>query len=84
MNALQRPACLHLCITLRTVGKVPVFAADLKDCVAQTLASTILLKGSKPVKDDTSTAAVYGMAGSLPAGPLKAILTTYADVVLKA
>lgn len=35
-------------------------------------------------KKKTGNAAIYGMASSLPAGPIKMMLCTYTDVVLKA
>jgi sphinganine-1-phosphate aldolase len=82
LNSLQKPACLHLCLTLRTVGRTAEFLADLKQCVADVV---VAAKSNPDSKDsDDSTAAMYGTAGSLPSGPLQAILTTYADVVLKA
>lgn len=35
-------------------------------------------------KKSSGNAAIYGMASSLPAGPIKMMLCTYTDVVLKA
>jgi hypothetical protein len=40
-------------------------------------------KGNIVKRKSTGNAAVYGMASSLPAGPVNEMLRTYTDVVLK-
>lgn len=75
LNALQKPPCLHLCVTLCHVGKAQNFLQDLKDSTEQARAT-----GGKD--DEHSTAAIYGMASSMPAGPVKLMLRAYTDVTL--
>lgn len=80
LNALQKPASLHLCVTLRTVPKVDQFLRDLRACVDTLMSET---KDKQHTHDD-GTAAMYGKAGALPAGPLNAVLTAYMDAKYKA
>ncbi|CBJ31196.1 Pyridoxal-dependent decarboxylase [Ectocarpus siliculosus] len=75
LNALQHPPCLHLCVTMCHVGKAGVFLADL-------LASTLEAAAAAGEGDENSTAAIYGMASSMPAGPVNVLLRTYTDVTL--
>ncbi|KAG5181431.1 pyridoxal phosphate-dependent transferase [Tribonema minus] len=82
LNALQNPACLHLCLTLRTANNTQQFLQDLNES-AEIARKEQLAAAASGAKDE-GTAAMYGMAGSLPSGPLRAIMTTYADVVYKA
>ena len=77
LNSLQKPAGLHLCVTLRHVGKEEQFLADLKKSVEEVKYD--LSRGMK----SSGTAGVYGMASSLPAGPVKDMLSVYTDTVLK-
>jgi sphinganine-1-phosphate aldolase len=75
LNSLQHPASVHICVTLRHIGKAKKFLADLTDSV-------------KVVKADPNGApeggnAIYGMASSMPAGPVVDILRIYTDVTLK-
>lgn len=72
LNMLQRPASAHICITLPSSPYGDRFVDDLKDCVQQVKAM-----GSNP----TSSAPVYGVAATLPAGPLVDVLNTFLDVV---
>ncbi|CAM9967188.1 unnamed protein product [Scytosiphon promiscuus] len=75
LNALQHPPCLHLCVTQCHVGKSQSFLADL-------LASTLEAAATAGQGDENSTAAIYGMASSMPAGPVNVLLRAYTDVTL--
>lgn len=74
LNSLQRPACIHLCVTRRT--NADKFLADLNDVLAS------IKVDSEAAKKTDGTAAIYGMAGSMPAGPVNELLKVYNDVVL--
>ena len=73
----QRPACIHLCVTLRTVEHKSKFIADLQECVEE-----VLEEGNDGAL--TGNAAIYGMSGSMPPGPINELLKCYTDVILKA
>lgn len=75
LNSLQNPVSIHLCVTLRTIQCKNKFIRDLKRVVATAM---------EEEKGDTAsgTAAVYGMAGSMPAGPVDDLLKCYTDVTL--
>ena len=76
LNALQFPTCLHLCVTLRQVGKSAVFLRDLALALAHFR--------ENPSETNTSEgSAIYGIASTLPAGPVDELLRTYADVTLQ-
>ncbi|CAN0188626.1 unnamed protein product [Ascophyllum nodosum] len=75
LNTLQRPPCLHLCVTTCHVGKAKEFLEDLA-------ASTSEAAATAGKGDDNSMAAIYGMAASLPAGPVNVLLRAYTDVTL--
>lgn len=74
LNALQSPACLHLCCTVAHKGKEDVFLQDLRQCTAEVMADPDAVGGK---------AAIYGLTASLPAGPVNEMLKVYNDVVLK-
>ena len=77
LNSLQRPACIHLCVTLRTVEHKDKFINDLQQCVDE-----VWEEGNEgPL---TGNAAIYGMSGSMPPGPINELLCCYTDVILKA
>ena len=82
LNSLQNPNCVHLCCTIRTVGPEveDKFIADLEQCVAEVKAEKA---ASGAGEDENSTAAIYGMASGMPAGPVKELMYTYTDVKLK-
>merc|ERR1712146_810064 len=65
LNSLQKPAGLHLCVTLRHVGKEDQFLMDLKKSVEEVKYD--LSCGMK----SSGTAGVYGMASSLPQALLR-------------
>jgi glutamate/tyrosine decarboxylase-like PLP-dependent enzyme len=73
LNALQNPNSVHLCCTLRTVGKENQFLSDLRACVDEVRAS-----GSSA--NEEGNAAIYGMAEGMPNGPIKELMFTYTDV----
>lgn len=75
LNALQNPACVHICVTPHTTKVVDRFLNDLKEV------STSLERG---VEKATGNAAIYGMAASLPPGPVNELLRVYNDVLLTA
>mmetsp|Transcript_13248 Transcript_13248/g.27031 ORF Transcript_13248/g.27031 Transcript_13248/m.27031 type:complete len:651 (+) Transcript_13248:19-1971(+) len=76
LNSLQRPACIHLCVTLRTVEHKEKFIDDLQQCVDE-----VIEEGNDgPL---TGNAAIYGMSGSMPPGPINELLCCYTDVILK-
>ncbi|KAI9216338.1 pyridoxal phosphate-dependent transferase [Blastocladiella britannica] len=58
LNALQYPEALHIACTFLTVGKQATFLADLKDAVK--------LVKANPDNYTKGSAAVYGMAASIP------------------
>uniref|UniRef100_K3WGG0 sphinganine-1-phosphate aldolase n=1 Tax=Globisporangium ultimum (strain ATCC 200006 / CBS 805.95 / DAOM BR144) TaxID=431595 RepID=K3WGG0_GLOUD len=75
LNSLQHPASVHLCVTVRHIGKAKKFLKELQEAV-------------DVVKQDPNGAleggsAIYGMASSMPAGPVDDILRIYTDVTLK-
>lgn len=76
LNSLQHPNAVHLCCTVRTVGHEGKFLKDLEEATAAVRAST----GDKV--DDDSSAAIYGMAGGMPNGPVKELMFTYTDIKL--
>ncbi len=77
LNALQNPNCVHLCCTVRTVGREGKFLADLAAAVAEV---RVAMENEGGGADDGSTAAIYGMASGMPAGPVKELMYTYTDV----
>jgi glutamate/tyrosine decarboxylase-like PLP-dependent enzyme len=75
LNGLHRPACVHLCVTLRHTapGVVERFLSDLGAAVDEVR--------SKPAEPG-GMAPLYGMAGSLPfGGVVSDILQRYLDVL---
>ena len=76
LNSLQRPACIHLCVTLRTVEHKDKFLDDLESCIDEVFEEG----NSGPL---TGNAAVYGMSGSMPPGPVNELLKCYTDVLFQ-
>jgi len=74
LNALQNPPCIHLCCTATHVNRANEFLKDLREAVEEVR--------SNP-GDKSGNAAIYGMASSLPPGPVNELLKVYNDVVLK-
>jgi len=77
LNTLQNPACVHLCCTVRHVGRVQEFLADLTAAAFD--AQEQVRRGVKAA----GKAAIYGMASGMPSGPVNELLKVYNDVVLK-
>ena len=75
LNTLQHPASLHLCCTCLHVGNEALFLKNLQDALDEV--AKIPADAKKEGK-----AAVYGMASSLPEGPVNELLKVYNDVVL--
>jgi len=75
LNSLQKPASVHLCCTVRHIGQHDLFLRELKECLD---AQIQLMLTTDPA--DTKlhgNAAVYGLASSMPPGPVKELLVTY-------
>jgi sphinganine-1-phosphate aldolase len=75
LNGLHRPACVHLCVTLRHAqpGVAERFLADLREAVRH-------VRTQPPAKG--GMAPVYGLAGSLPVrGAIADVLERYLDVL---
>ncbi|MCA9704598.1 MAG: aminotransferase class V-fold PLP-dependent enzyme [Myxococcales bacterium] len=75
LNGLHRPACVHLCVTLRHAqpGVAERFVADLRDAVAH-------VRSEPPAKG--GMAPIYGLAGSLPVrGAIADVLERYLEVL---
>lgn len=58
LNALQRPPALHICVTAKHAGTGPKFVEDLRASVDEVL--------NNPEMYKKSTAAMYGLAATLP------------------
>ncbi|RHY09450.1 hypothetical protein DYB38_002898 [Aphanomyces astaci] len=74
LNALQHPTCVHLCVTCRQIGKGDQFVTALKEAVA--------VVQKDPTGKLEGGSAMYGMASSMPAGPVEDILRIYQDCTL--
>jgi hypothetical protein len=61
---------------MNTVPHVQDFVNDLNDSVAQ-----VKLEG--PAAKKSGSAAIYGMAGALPAGPVDELMKSFIDEMLK-
>jgi sphinganine-1-phosphate aldolase len=77
LNGLQRPAAVHLCVTLRHTrpGVAERFLADLRSSVAEALATPAGEPGAAPV---------YGLAATLPfRGMVRDLLERYIDLLYR-
>jgi glutamate/tyrosine decarboxylase-like PLP-dependent enzyme len=77
LNGLHRPACVHLCVTLRQTepGVAERFLDDLASSVADARRATPATPGLAPV---------YGLAGTLPVrGAVADLLRRYVDLLYK-
>jgi sphinganine-1-phosphate aldolase len=76
LNGLQLPPAVHIAITLRHTlpGVADRFLADLRASVEQARANPGVSTGMAPV---------YGMAASLPAELVHAMLAAYLDIVFE-
>lgn len=75
LNSLQNPPCLHLCVTMNTIPHVQDFIDDLRDSVQE-------VRKEGPAAKKSGSAAIYGMAGSFPAGPVDELLKCFTDQTL--
>jgi sphinganine-1-phosphate aldolase len=75
LNALQSPPSLHLCVTMNTIPYVDKFINDLRDSVDE-------VRKEGPGAKKSGSAAMYGMAGSFPAGPVNELLRIFIDQTL--
>uniref|UniRef100_A0AAV1SZE1 sphinganine-1-phosphate aldolase n=1 Tax=Peronospora matthiolae TaxID=2874970 RepID=A0AAV1SZE1_9STRA len=75
LNPLQHPTSVHLCVTVRQIGKAKKFLDALEEAVIE------VKKDPNPSPEGGS--AIYGMASSLPAGPVDDLLRIYTDITLK-
>lgn len=75
LNPLQHPTSVHLCVTVRHIGRGHKFLTELAEAVEEVR--------SDPNAGHEGGSAIYGMASSLPAGPVDDILRIYTDVSLK-
>ena len=64
-------------MTLLTAKHADLFIKDLSNVL-----SSIKLESDGNAKKTDGSAAIYGMAGSMPAGPVNELLKVYNDVVL--
>jgi sphinganine-1-phosphate aldolase len=71
LNSLQDPSCIHLCLTIQTSLHKEKFITDLLNAVKIVQQSD----GNKK----SGNAAIYGMAGSMPSGPINELLSLYTD-----
>ncbi|MBM3126134.1 MAG: aminotransferase class V-fold PLP-dependent enzyme, partial [Chloroflexi bacterium] len=77
LNGLHKPACMHICLTLRHAqpGVAERFTRDLKESIAHVKANPDAKGGMAPV---------YGMAATMPMrGMVADLLKRYLDVIYK-
>jgi sphinganine-1-phosphate aldolase len=75
LNSMQNPPCVNICCTGCHVGHEDELLADLRLAAEEVLAD--------PGSANEGRAAMYGMAASLPPGPINAIMDVYNDVCYK-
>jgi len=81
LNSLQNPACVHVCVTLNVCSVAENLLQDLKETVQEVYKEAAAAGGGTKLKKKGS-AAIYGMSGSLPAGPVNEVLKCYNDLSL--
>lgn len=89
LNVLQSPPCLHLCLTLKTAERTEEFVRELREATetvreeeARARAMMMDVGGTTGVKKKEGNAAIYGLTGTLPPGPVNELLRCYTDVLL--
>jgi sphinganine-1-phosphate aldolase len=93
LNGLQNPASVHICVTLPIAPHAEQFVQDLKESAAllvveeeEQAAAAIHNHVERTTKRETKkkqgTAGIYGMAGSIPEGPVNDVLKAFLDVGL--
>eukprot|EP00644_Phytophthora_capsici_P010474 jgi/Phyca11/568775/estExt2_Genewise1.C_PHYCAscaffold_300176 len=75
LSPLQHPTSVHLCVTVRHIGKAKKFLDALEEAVQEVK--------QDPNPSPEGGSAIYGMASSLPAGPVDDLLRIYTDITLK-
>ncbi|KAI9989569.1 hypothetical protein PInf_019854 [Phytophthora infestans] len=75
LSPLQHPISVHLCVTVRHIGKANKFLNALEEAVNEVK--------QDPNPSPEGGSAIYGMASSLPAGPVDDLLRIYTDITLK-
>ena len=75
LSPCQNPPCIHLCVTLRHTDFIEDLLQNLKEVVLE-------IKKDPTAAPKDGNAPIYGMASSLPGGPVKQLLSSYVDVVL--
>jgi hypothetical protein len=77
LNGLHRPACIHLCVTLRHTenGVVERFLDDLEQSITAARRATSSTPGMAPI---------YGLAATLPVrGAVADLIRRYVDLLYK-
>jgi len=75
LNTLYRPACIHICVTNRHVGKVDKFLEAVRAAVDKCASNPEDIKKDK--------AAIYGLAATFPnRAMVKDLISLYLDVCL--
>jgi len=98
LSPCQNPPCIHLCVTLRHTDFIDDILRNLREVPfnPNPKRTVMTLVNPNPVntqvvqeirRDPTAApkdgnAPIYGMASSLPGGPVKQLLAAYCDVVL--
>mmetsp|Transcript_4747 Transcript_4747/g.14349 ORF Transcript_4747/g.14349 Transcript_4747/m.14349 type:complete len:587 (-) Transcript_4747:174-1934(-) len=78
LNTLQHPPCVHICCTLRTLPDK--FLADLAVVVDDLAAAQ---RGTEaPTSRTEGSAGIYGMASSMPSGPVADVMRIFIDLQL--
>lgn len=77
LNEMQSPASVHLCVTLNVAPRAETFVEELASAVEEEVLET---KGGKK----RGSAGIYGMAGSIPEGPVNHVLKEFLDGALSA
>lgn len=75
LNALQHPHSLHICVTMCHLRAAKNFLRDLEEAVI-----TVKKDPDGAIKGGS---AIYGMASSMPAGPVDDILRIYTNLTLE-
>eukprot|EP00211_Chloroparvula_japonica_P001444 CAMPEP_0119157398 /NCGR_PEP_ID=MMETSP1310-20130426/52735_1 /TAXON_ID=464262 /ORGANISM="Genus nov. species nov., Strain RCC2339" /LENGTH=564 /DNA_ID=CAMNT_0007150015 /DNA_START=56 /DNA_END=1750 /DNA_ORIENTATION=- len=76
LNALQKPASIHLCVTKPMCGLADDFLSDLADAIED------VKTNPDAAELATGAAPIYGTTSSLPAGPVSDVLGRYIDTTL--
>ena len=75
LNAMQKPASIHICITANVVPRISDLLRDLEIAVVEAKK-----EGTAGLKK--GTAGIYGTVGSVPAGAILPTLRAFTDLTL--